>query len=282
MSNPAPAVRRVQVGLILKGLRTESSVTPREIADRLDWYGGKLTKVERGDLTASAAEIDVLLDMFGVTDTEQADRLRALGKEARRRDQPARVPDWASTYVALEGAAAEIKAFDPEVIPAVLQTEHYARAVLSNPLDESIDPEPGVAERMMRAERALVDGGPELWVILGEAALHRQVGGYQVLRDQLQHLRKLAKRPNITVQVLPFTAGEHVALGTSWVLLTLSEPVATFAYTEALTGSDYIDKPAHTDAYARAFDRLRASAASDRETVAMLDRRIEDLKHATE
>ncbi|MEB3372182.1 Scr1 family TA system antitoxin-like transcriptional regulator [Saccharopolyspora mangrovi] len=78
---------------------------------------------------------------------------------------------------------------------------------------------------------------------MGEAALHRQVGGRGVLRDQLQHLRTMAARPNITVQVLPFDVGEHVALGSSWTLLHLDEPSATFVYTEALTSGDYLDKP---------------------------------------
>ncbi|MBB5072155.1 transcriptional regulator with XRE-family HTH domain [Saccharopolyspora gloriosae] len=281
MNNSWPAVRRVQVGLILRNLRRESGVKPKEIAERLDWYPSKLTKVERGDLTVSAAEVDVLLGMFGVTESEDTTRLRTLAKEARRRDQPARVPDWAATYVALEGAATEVKIYDPEVIPAMLQTESYARALLSNPLDETTDPEPAVAERGSRANR-FTDDGPKLWVVLGEAAMHRQVGGRDVLREQLQHLRKMAARPNITLQLLPFAAGEHVALGSSFTLISLSEPPATFAYFEGLTGAEYMDKPVHTEAHEKAFDSLRMVASSDRETARMLERRVKELKQATE
>ncbi|WP_093149656.1 helix-turn-helix domain-containing protein [Saccharopolyspora antimicrobica] len=277
MQQTWPAVRRVQVGLILRNLRERAGVKPKEIAERLDWYANKVTRVEKGELTVSAAEVDVLLGMFGVRDGRESDRLRALAKEARRRDQPARVPDWAATYVALEGAAAEIKHYDPEVIPAVLQTEHYARAVLSNPLDDTQDVEPAVNERVQRAERMLGEDAPDVWCVIGEAALYRQVGGREVLRDQLQHLRRAAGRPNITLQILPFEAGEHVALGSSFRLLHLAEPVATFVYVEALTSSDYLDKPSHTDRYAKAFDTLRAVAASDRVTARMLDRRIKEL-----
>lgn len=277
MSSTPPAVRRVQVGLLLKGLRQESTTTPTQISKRLDWYAGKLTKVERGDLTASAAEIDVLLEMYGVTDIDQAERIRALGREARRRDRPAKVPDWAATSVALEGASSEITVYDPEVIPTVLQTEHYARAVLSNPLDETVDPEPGVSERMMRAERALSDSGPQVWVILGESVLYREIGGRETLRGQLLHLRRAAKRPNVTIQLLPFSSGEHVALGSGWMLLTLAEPSVTYVYLEGLTSADYIDKPSHTSAYIKALDRLRATAASERSTASMLDSRINDL-----
>lgn len=273
-----PAVRRVQVGLILRDLRERSGVKTKDINDRLDWYPSKLTKVERGELTVSAAEIEVLISMFSVDAPEESERLRALAKEARRRDRPSRVPDWAATYIALEGAAAEIKHYDPEVVPAVLQTEHYARAALSNPLDDTQDVEPAVAERVQRADRVLGDNGPNLWCVIGEAALYREVGGKGVLSKQLEHLRKAAGRPNITVQILPFSAGEHVALGSSFRLLHLAEPVAAYVYIEGLTSSDYLDKRSHTDAYVRAFDTLRGVAASDRESARMLDRRIKDLK----
>lgn len=277
MGQTWPAVRRVQVGLILKGLRERSAVKPAQVQQRLDWYAGKLTKVERGDIMPKAAEIDVLITMYGVADPTEAERLRALAKEARQRDQPAKVPDWAATYVALEGAATEIKHYDPEVIHGALQTTEYARAILSDPLDETQEVEPLVTERQQRASRILDETKTQLWCVLGEAALHRQVGGPDTLRGQLEHLRRLASRPNITVQVLPFSAGEHVALGSSWVLLHLDEPVATYVYVEALTSVEYLDKRTHTDAYVRAFDNLRAAAASDRATATMLDRRIKDL-----
>ncbi|WP_406690845.1 DUF5753 domain-containing protein [Saccharopolyspora sp. ID03-671] len=277
MSKTWPAVRRVQVGLMLRAMRERSGVKSKEINETLDWYVGKLQKVESGNLTVSAAEVNELLRLFGSEDQEEADRLRALAKEARRRDQPARVPDWAATYVALEGAAVEIKYYDPEVIPAILQTEFYATAILSNPLDDSQNVEPAVAERMARSDRAMSEGGPDLWCVIGEAVLYRQVGGRSVLRDQLQHLRKMAARPNVTLQILPFEAGEHVALGSSFRLLHLDEPEATYVYVEALTSGDYLDKPTHTNRYVTAFDSLRMVAASDRVTVKMLDRRIKEL-----
>ena len=277
MSKTWPAVRRVQVGLMLRALRDRSGVKSKEINETLDWYVGKIQKVESGNLTVSAAEVNELIRLYGVEDQDEADRLRALAKEARRRDQPARVPDWAATYVALEGAATEIKYYDPEVIPPVLQTEHTARAALSNPLDDTQDVEPAVAERVRLADRLLADDSPQLWCVIGEASLFRQVGGPKVLRDQLQHVRKLAARPNITLQILPFDVGEHVALGSAWTLLHLEEPSATFVYTEALTSGDYLDKPAHTDRYVKAFDTLRMVSASDRVTVEMLDRRIKEL-----
>ncbi|WP_461145228.1 helix-turn-helix domain-containing protein [Salinifilum aidingensis] len=277
MSNTWPAVRRVQVGLILRNLRERAGVKPKEIAERLDWYSTKVTRVEKGELTVSAAEVEVLLTMFSVPDGAEAEQLRELAREARRRDQPAKVPDWAATYVALEGAATEIKSYDPELIHGTLQTEDYARAILSDPLDDSRDIEPAIRERLARGSRVLEGTGPSLWCVLGEAVLYREVGNHEVLREQLEHLRVAAQRPNITIQIVPFSAGQHIAVGSSWVLLHLGEPVATYAYLEGLTGSDYLDKPSHTEKYVTAFDKLRAAAASERATMAMLERRIKEL-----
>lgn len=276
--NTWPAVRRVQVGLTLRSLREQAGIRPKEVAERLDWYSNKVTRVEKGELIVSAAEIEELLRMFDVQAGEDADRLRVLAREARKRDRPARVPDWAATFVALEGAAAEIKYYDPEVIPPILQTERYARAVLSHPLDDTVDVEPAIAERMQRADRVLVgEQPPEVACVLGEAALHRVIGDKQVLRDQLQHLRRVAARPNVTIQILPFDSGEHAALGTSWTVLHLAEPVATFVYAESLVGSDYFDKPSQTGRHLKAFDILRGAASSDRVSASMLDRRIDEL-----
>ncbi|GAA4857926.1 helix-turn-helix transcriptional regulator [Saccharopolyspora cebuensis] len=272
-----PAVRRVQVGLILRGMRERAGVKPKDIAARLDWYNSKLTRVEKGELMVSAAEVEELLRMFEVNDAGEADRLRTLAKEARRRDRPARVPDWAATYVALESAATEIKSYDAELVHGALQTETYARAILSDPLDDTRDVEPAVAERVERGSRILDGEGPSTWCVLGEAALYREVGGRDALREQLEHLRCAARKPNVALQVIPFSAGQHIGLGSSFVVLHLTEPVATYAYLEGLTGSDYLDKPSHTSQYVRAFDTLRAAAASERETLRMLENRIEDL-----
>lgn len=84
------------------------------------------------------------------------------------------------------------------------------------------------------------------------------------------------------MQILPFSVGEHIALGSSFRLITLAEPPATFVYSEGLTGAEYMDKPGHTEAHAQAFDNLRMVAASDRQTARMLDQRVKELKQATE
>ncbi|MBB5154094.1 hypothetical protein BJ970_001628 [Saccharopolyspora phatthalungensis] len=236
-----------------------------------------MTKLEKGDVTISLPEIDRLIELYGV-EGEEAEKVRRLGSEARKRDRPSRVPDWGQTYVALETAAAEIKVYDGELIPGMLQTEDYARAVLSLSVANTADEiEARVAERLQRGERLHTNEPPSLWVVLGEAALHREVGGRNLLCAQLQHLVRIGRLRHVTIQVLPFRSGEHIALGTSFTLIHLADPVATFAYLEGLTDADYLDRPGHTAVYREVFDKLRVTALGDRESTTMLKRRIEEL-----
>lgn len=277
------AVTRVQLGMLLREARERAGVSIKESAEILDWYVAKVTKVEKGGAIISSAELDRLLERYEVPD-EQAAKMRKLGKEARRRRSMGRVPDWAQMYVELEQAANEIKFYDGELIPALLQTEEYARAVLStstvlaSPLGLTADEAAErAADRARRRDRLAGEQPPELWVVLGEAALHRLVGGRDVLLGQLQLLRELANRKHVMFQVLPFHSGEHVALGAQFCILHLTDPPTSYVYLEGLTDADYLDKSLHLDVYTLAFNKLLMAAANERESKRMLDRRVRDL-----
>lgn len=215
-----------------------------------------------------------MIELYGVQG-EEAEKVRSLGTEARKRDRPSRVPDWGQTYVALEAAASEVKFYDGEVVPGMLQTAGYALAnSLANTPDEI---EMRVAERVQRCDRLSSPDAPSLWVVLGEAVLYREVGGLDVLRDELRHLLELGERRNVTIQILPFKSGEHVAMGASFTLLHLADPLGTFAYLEGLTDADYLDRAHHTAMYTEVLDKLRVAALGDRESAKLLQCRIEEL-----
>jgi transcriptional regulator with XRE-family HTH domain len=130
-ATPAPRrVTRVQLGILLREWRDRAGLSSKDAADLLEWHPSKLSKVEKGAARISAAELDLLLDKYGVP-AEEAERMRALGKEARKRGVAGRVPDWGQTYVELEQGADEIRMYYDELIPGVLQTDDYARALLA-------------------------------------------------------------------------------------------------------------------------------------------------------
>lgn len=275
-------VSRVQLGLMLRHWRERAQLSSKAAADALEWHPPKMSKLEKGTVRVQAAELDRLIDLYGVDDSA-ADKMRGLGREARKRGIAGRVPDWAQTYVELEQGADEIKLYDGELVLGLIQTERYAKEILATSLLTPANDVPDVAsDRVRRQERLVGSNPPGLWVVLGEAILHRVVGDRSVLREQLEFLHELAGHKHVTFQLLPFRAGAHAALGTSFHILEFADPSATFVYLEGLTDADYLDEPPGTDLYDQAFSKAMAAAASEPESRRMLSRRIMELRRHDE
>lgn len=267
-----PPVRRLQLGRELRRLRETAEVSRDESAAELECNISKISKVETGKQTIQAAEVKALLDLYGVATDARDDVLR-LAREARKRSTY-RVPDWARTYVGLEADAAEIRTYEAELVPGLLQTEAYTRAVTraASPTLNPAEVERIVATRAERQARLHGDRAPQLWVVINEAVLRRPVGGAEVMAEQLQRLRELAGLSSVSLQVLPFSAGEHAAMGSSFVLLRMADPPdAQMVYLEDLSSSDYLDQPGHITGYTMRFDRLAASALDTTTSADMID-----------
>lgn len=259
MNGESPTVSRLQLGRELRRLREAAGVTRESAAAELECSTSKLSKIETGKAAIRAGEVKVLLDRYGV---EERDNVLRLAREARRRS-PYRVPDWAKTYLGLEAEAAELRTYENELVPGLLQTEVYARVVIQafNPARDPREVERMVAARMERQQRLRSKDAPLLWAILNEAVVRRMVGGREVMGRQVEHLAILAEDPNITIQVLPFSAGAHPAMGSNFVHLRLTEPAdAEMIYLEDMTSADYLDRPHQVNAYFTAFGMLAAAA----------------------
>ncbi len=272
-NQPPPLARRIELGALLRAYRERAGLEAAEVADALGWsYMQKVGLVEGGKRKLVATEVTVLADLLNLTAAER-EKVVELGREARKRDPgPAFVADWAQTCIALETAADHIDLYAEELLPGLVQTEDYARALLTQ--GAALTPqevETAVRQRMQRQQRLSEPGGPRLTVVLSESGLRRAVGGREVLRGQLEHIRRLAGRRNVALRILPFESGAHLALGTRFTLIRLGDPVVTFAYVEALTDADIHDRPPHTDVYTLAFDRAQRAALSPAESLAWLD-----------
>jgi hypothetical protein len=274
--DPGPIVQRLLLGDELRKLREAAGMTAEEANLEVPkWYRGKLGKVENGALRITEDELDRLLKVYNATG-ENADRVRKLGAESRRKTTPARVPDWAKQYVRLEQSATEIRIWFGETVPGTLQTREYAEAQLSAAL--TIPPADIVLaaqERERRGKRLFGDEPPRVWAILGEEALRRPIGGPAVLRGQLERLRTIAQLPHVSIRVVALNAGAHPGLGYPFTLLYLEPARATIAYVETLTNADYVKNAA---TYTLAFDHVGRAALNEEDTLALLDRLIADLE----
>jgi transcriptional regulator with XRE-family HTH domain len=263
----SPTVRRRELGALLRKLRTERGLTVEQAADQLLFSMSKLSRMETGHGTATRRDIRDLCELYEVTDLRERERMINLAREGKQQGwwQPYDLPY--STYVGLEAEAASIRTFQPSVVPGLLQTEEYARAVHNAAVPEASLGQltPDIVEQRVRArlrrQRLLRDNNPlAFWAVLDEALLHRVVGSPMVMERQLAHIVELAELSNVTLQVIPNDAGAHPAPGSMFNILEFQAAVPDVVYVEGLAGWIYIERPEDVSRYNRVFTRLSEMA----------------------
>ncbi|AUS77525.1 XRE family transcriptional regulator [Actinoalloteichus sp. AHMU CJ021] len=279
MRTPPPLAYRLLLGQALRAHRERAGLDAGDVAKELGWYARKVAFVEGGHRVLALTETERLAELYSLSPSER-DHVLMLAAEARRRDRETRpVAVWAQAYVAVEAAATRLRVFYEELIPGFIQSERYARAVLSTavlPAAGGIDS--AVAKRLARAAHVMGENAPQVSLVLGEAALHRRVGGTGGLRQQLDTLRHFAQLDHVTLKVLPFDAGEHTPIGTSFTLLDVGEPSATFAFTETMVDGEWHDSATYTQYFAVAFERVFTAALTPAESESLLAGRIRELE----
>lgn len=263
---PSPTVRRKRLGTELRRLREQACLTCEGVGQRLDCSGTRISRIETGRISVRPGDVRELLEVYGITG-DRADALVELAREARRKGWWHRfgpvMPSWLEPYLGLEAEAARLRDFQSMVLPGLVQTEDYTRAILRAAPDAGSagDIEQQVALRMER--QAVLDGAapPELGLVLSEGALRVQVGGPGVMRAQLRKLAEVAGHGQVTLQVLPAGAAAHVQAVSPFTILDFADPAdPPVVYTEHLTGSLVLDNPGEVRAYTAVFERLRAEA----------------------
>jgi hypothetical protein len=232
----------------------------------------KISRIETGQRGIRPKELRELLTDYGVPESEQI----ALIGLARRGGQRGWWDDYADVlpetfvdYIIMESAAAEIMVYEAQLVPDLLQTQDYARAIAAAEPGCTDSQREQVALAKAARQEAVLGGSGRLSVVIGEAALRQQVGGPDVMAAQISRLAELASDfPNITLQVLPFSAGAHAAAGSaSLAILRFADaPSLGVVYLDALSGGVYLESQVDVASYIRAFALLRASALTAGET----------------
>ncbi len=269
----SPTVRGRRLMRELARLRQAQGLSLDDTARRLDFSRTKMYRIESGRVPVTSDDLQDMLDLYGVR-SPQRDALIQLGRDARKRGwQTAYTDVFTGSYIGFEAEAASIR-ISASMVPGLFQTEDYAREVITRTglRLEHDDAERKVAARIAR-QRALLgrDDPPQIHVVLDEAALHRQTGGPAGTRDQLTALAHASARPEVTVQVLPFTAGGHAGMDGDFVLLTFPDPQdPPVAYVEGLMGDVYVEADADLDLFSLAWAQLVTSALDPGESTAMI------------
>ncbi len=262
-----PTVRRRRLGTELRKLRESNGYKLEEVAAQLGVAASTLSRIETGKAPTKSAYLNQRLETYGVIDPAQRQILVDMAREGHRKGWWAAyddvLPSGFDIYVGLEAETAAIRSYEISVVPGLLQTADYARAVIREtfPRHSAEQLERLVDLRIQRQQRFADDPPLELWAILDEAVVRRPVGGGLVMRGQLEHLLAMAARPELTLQVLPFSCGAHA--GHSGPFSILEFPNRTdseVAYVESVAGILYLEKDREVRARTDAFDRLRAAA----------------------
>ena len=271
-----PTLRRRRLGTELKRCREAAGLTQENVSRHFEWHAAKVTRIETARVAVTARDVKDLLALYGVEDENYREALMALARQSREKTWLTDYRDLMrpGNFVGLEQEASSMRAWEPILLPGLLQTEAYMRALMRS--GRSSDPanviDRRVALRLKRQGRLSGPGALNLAAVIDESAVRRVIGGSDVMNDQLHALIEAAQLPNVTLQVLPFGAGEHPFLGGSAALLEFRETThPDVVYLEGLAGDLYEEQPLEVGRYRDEFDRLSAMALDHRLSLKMIE-----------
>jgi transcriptional regulator with XRE-family HTH domain len=272
-------------GELLK-LRDALGLTQPQAAAALTATQTKIAKIERGFSPVRDPDLHALCELYGVErDSPVRGRLIALAQTDRERR---RASGWWKEYtdlgdlveyIQLEDGAATIRTYQSQLVPGLLQTPQYARAVaVADDVWQDLDDvEQFVQVRLARQARLTDEHPLELWAILSEAALRQQVGGQTTMRGQLEHLLTATDLPNVKLQVLPFSAGAHASMSGPFVIVGFEEPASLdVVYLETPGSTLWLEREEDANRHRGLFDSVRRSALSTTDSLALLSDLIKE------
>jgi hypothetical protein len=257
-------VRRMLLGSHLRRLRESRGITREKAGYSIRASESKISRMELGRVSFKTRDVEDLLTLYGIADEAERKSLLSLAKEANVagwwHSYSDVLPSWFPTYVGLEGAAATIRSYEVQFVHGLLQTEAYAHAVVTRGMRgaSAADIERRVALRLERQKYLVAESAPEFHVVLDEAALRRPYGDRGVMRGQLQHLIDISQRPNVRLQVMPFSFGGHAGESGAFTVLSFPESdLSDVVYLEQLTSALYLDKREDVAQYEKAMKELQ-------------------------
>jgi len=280
-----PTVRRRRLGTELRRLREAHSIKLEEVAEQLGVAASTLSRIETGKAPTRSAYLTAMLEMYGVDDPGQRQVLIDMAREGHRKGWWAAYEDVLPTgfgiYVGLEAEAASLRAYESLVVHGLLQTEDYARAVMTTVSRKlaADEIERLVTLRLQRQEALLRADPIELWLILDEAVLRRAIGPPELMHNQLTHLADASLWPNVTLQVMPFGGGPHPFLNGPFSIIEFPERTDPHVvYTEGVAGQAYLERDREVRSCAEGFDLLRAAAMSPVDSTDLVSKLASQIK----
>ncbi|KUP95859.1 helix-turn-helix domain-containing protein [Thermobifida cellulosilytica] len=283
MATASPTVARRALAKLLRHRREEAGKTAAQAADYVGMHAATLSRVESATTRIQPGTAQALMRYYGASEDEIA-AVFELAHAARQRgwwQKYKDIPAWLDAYIGLETDAETLRSYEVELIHGLLQTEDYAFALAKAGIDvPSDDLARRHASLRMARQKRLIDAKLHLHAIMSEAALYREVGGPQVMRDQLHQLKVRMALPNVTCQILPFGSGAHASTAGAFAILTFppSPPpevaISDVVYVEYGLGALYLEDSSDLHHYRQIFDDLSRRALDPEESVKLVERAL--------
>nr|WP_141924015.1 helix-turn-helix transcriptional regulator [Haloactinospora alba] len=279
----SPSIRRRRLSSELRKARDQAKLTTNEAAKNLGWAHGKLSKIENAETqSVKSGDLDKMLDLYNVDDAERREAMHQLARQAKERGWWAKyrdvfgkdaLPDW-------ETEASMIRRFEGLTIPGLLQTPEYAAAVFrAGRAVPEADIRRQVEARMARHEILNRVRPPHMTAVLDESVLQRVIGSPEVMHEQLTHLKHLALRHHIDVQILPHSAGAHLALAGPFTILDFPQVKdQSIVHVETVANDLFLEHPEELEQYNLAFSNVQGVALSTALSADLIDNLLADLE----
>ncbi|WP_030753964.1 helix-turn-helix domain-containing protein [Streptomyces sp. NRRL F-5135] len=271
-----------QLGDELRRFRENAGFSTAAAAEVLDCTKGKISRMENGHVPVRTPDLTALIQAYGVEEPEARERLSALARRANRR----RREGWWHQYgavlgeayrdqIAMEAICDSVRTYQVQLVPGLLQTEEYGRAVTvaSRAWQTPEEIDQFVEVRLTRQKRLAGESPMEFWAVLAEGVLRQEVGGADVMRAQLEHMVAVAEQPNVTLQVLPFSRGAHSGMFGPYLLLSFPQVASLdLVLSETPTGNVWLEREEEVARYRALFDDARTTALPPTESLALIRR----------
>ncbi|MET8683595.1 helix-turn-helix transcriptional regulator [Streptomyces sp. NPDC004732] len=285
-AHPRPTVRRRKVGSEFRRLREAAGVKSEEAAERIGGDKSKISRQENGRQGISKLEAEALLTLYGVEDQRLRTALITMAREGRRKGWWAQygdvLPVGFQERLAIESDAVRILAFQPLLVPGLLQTREYAEVSIrgvekKNASEDEI--KVLLAVRQTRQEILKGEAAPQYVCVLDEAVIRREVGGPAVMARQLEQLIEISDPPRLTIQIIPFSQGWHAGLDGAFSVYTYPDPMdLDVVNLDYLDGALYLEEDGPVERYQLAFDEIRAAALASRQSIEVISSALQDFK----
>jgi transcriptional regulator with XRE-family HTH domain len=280
-------VQRRRLVAELKKARLNKGETQGQIAGAMEWSLSKVQRIEKGASNIKTNDLKVLLQYYGVTDKDYLEQLLELGREARREpwwhEFRNDVPKGLITLIEYESASSVVRQFEASFVPGILQTEEYARTVLEAYYNEQVPASriSAMVELRTRRRQLLdVEDPPRFHFVIDEPVARRIVGNSSIMREQIRSIIDAAGKPNVTVGVVPFTAGLHSGMkGQAFEFIEFAAEVGgSVVFEETPRGDVLMDKPEDVMNYLETFEQLDKISLSPRDSLIFLGEIYDEMK----